>query len=140
MKVSQDVSRTLNSVTTSARLEHDAWEVQAGWFLTGEDNGFKAPAPRSPWGSGGFGAVEIVARVSQIDFDNDAFVDGPASFADPNSSVSRARAIGLGVNWYLTQNVRVAVNYETTKFDGGTANGADKGSEGLLFSRLQLAF
>ena len=54
--------------------------------------------------------------------------------------MTQARAIGVGVNWYPTQNVKVVVNYETTKFDGGAASGADKGSEGLLFSRLQLAF
>jgi len=139
-QVAQEVSRTTAAGTTSANLKHNAWHVQAGWFLTGEDNGFKSPAPKKPWGAGGFGAIEIVARFSQIDFDDDSFIGGGASFADPNSSVTKARAFGLGVNWYLTRNLKIAVNYETTKFDGGAANGADKGSEGLLFSRLQVGF
>lgn len=139
-QVSQEVSRTTANGTTSDKLKHDAWHVQAGWFLTGEDNGFKSPAPKTPWGAGGFGAIEIVARFSQIDFDDASFIGGSASFADPSSSVTKARAFGLGVNWYLTQNLKVAVNYETTKFDGGAANGGDKGSEGLLFSRLQVGF
>lgn len=54
-------------------------------------------------------------------------------------SAAAARAWGVGVNWYLNQNVKFVVNYDRTTFDGGNADGADRQRETAIFSRMQFA-
>lgn len=61
------------------------------------------------------------------------------SLADPAKSAGRARSWGAGVNWHLNRSVKLALDYERTKFKGGAAGG-DRESEGAVLSRLQLAF
>ena len=122
---------------TSATLEHDAWSLTAGWVLTGEDAGYRGVAtPNRPFvaGGDGWGAFELVARVGELDVDGAAF----PLFADPATAATRARSWGLGLNWYLNSNVRVAVNHVHTRFDGGAAGG-DREDEKTVFSRLQLS-
>ena len=60
-------------------------------------------------------------------------------FADPTRSAAAARAWGVGVNWYLNQNMKFVVNYDRTTFDGGNADGADRQRETAIFSRIQFA-
>ena len=50
------------------------------------------------------------------------------------------KALGLGVNWYLTKQVKVSVNYEHTTFAGGAADGADRPSEDFVVTRFQHSF
>jgi phosphate-selective porin OprO/OprP len=51
-----------------------------------------------------------------------------------------ARAYGVGLNWYLNQNLRWSFNYEHTRFEGGAASGGNRPDEQALFTRFQLAF
>jgi len=44
------------------------------------------------------------------------------------------------VNWYLTANAKLALNYSHTAFDGGAAGGSDRNDEKALFTRAQIAF
>ena len=60
-------------------------------------------------------------------------------FANPASVARSARAWAVGLNWYLNKNLRVMLDYERTKFDGGAATG-DREDENILFSRFQIAF
>lgn len=122
---------------TRADLENTAWQATASWVLTGEDAGYRGVAkPSKPFSPGsGWGAWEIVGRYGELEIDGDAF----PLFADAAVSARRAKAWTLGVNWYLTSNLKLVVNYLDTQFDGGAATG-DREDEKAVFSRLQVAF
>ncbi|ROU08365.1 OprO/OprP family phosphate-selective porin [Lysobacter enzymogenes] len=120
-------------------LDHRAWQVTAGLVLTGEDAGYRGVArPNQPFtvGSAGWGAFELVARYGRLEIDDAAF----PRFADPNAVAAAARSWGLGLNWYLTANLKLVANYTQTAFDGGAANGRDREDEKAFFTRAQLAF
>jgi len=124
---------------TAAELENTAWQATASYVLTGEDASYrgvvKPSHPFSP-GKGGWGAWELVGRYGVLEIDDRAF----PVFADPAVSARRAKAWTLGVNWYLTSNLKLVVNYLDTQFEGGAAAGADREDEKAVFSRLQVAF
>jgi len=129
----------------TAELEHTAWQAEGSFFLTGEKAGFRSPAPKRPFDlkEGGLGALELVGRYGELDLDPAAF-PVYASFA---SSVQKAKAWGVGVNWHFTRAVKVAVNYERTTFTGGApalsgANGAtgDREPENAVITRFQTSF
>ncbi len=123
-----------------ADIRNDAWQVVTGYVLTGENASFRGVTkPSRPFtvGGDGWGAVEVVARYGALTIDDKAFDDG---FSSINSSAREATSFGVGSNWYLTGNVKVALNYTQTHFDGGAAGGADRNEEKAVFARLQLAY
>lgn len=140
--LSQDVTRVTANGTRSASLDNRAWQLQLSWFVTGEASSFKTPAPRTDFSldKGTWGALELVARVHELDIDDDAFVGGADSFANPATAASKARSWGVGANWYLNQNVKLSINYDVTSFDGGAANNADREDEKALFTRVGVNF
>ena len=140
--VSQEVTRVNNSARRSDKLGISAWQLQASWFLTREEESFKGFTPGSTFepGKPGIGAWELVARVHQLKIDDDAFAGGGESFANPATAARKASAWGVGVNWYLNQTVKISLDYDQTKFDGGAADGGDRPNEKAIFSRLGLAF
>lgn len=120
-------------------LDHRAWQLVAGWVLTGEEASYKGVTkPNQPFtlGSAGWGALELVARYGQLDIDDDAF----PRFADPAAVASEASSWGLGLNWYLTGNFKLVANYTQTQFEGGAAAGADREDEKAFFTRAQFSF
>ncbi|MDR2220150.1 MAG: OprO/OprP family phosphate-selective porin [Methylobacillus sp.] len=155
-EVSQEVRRT--DIDRHDTLKNNAWHVTANWILTGEDASFKGVSPKSPFTTDGkgWGAWELIARYQENNIDKDAFSTAAAGpgvrFADPRTNAESAKSWAVGVNWYLNQWVRLAVNYEETHFDkGGSVNNAgaatggftdvrDRDDERLLFSRLQVSF
>ncbi len=143
VKVDQDVSRQVTAAERrSAELNNSAWQFMVSYFLTGEQasyNNFVAKSTFEP-GRQGWGAWEIAARFEELRIDNAAFLGGAASFADPAASPRAAIAYGIGLNWYLTQYVKLMLNYERTRFDGGAALGADRPDENALMLRFMLAF
>jgi len=142
VQVSQDVSRdTPNSGRRSDTLDHSAWQIQFGYFLTGEEQAIRGYKPNSVFSpkNGTWGAWEIVARYHELDIDDDAFVGGADSFANPASAASKASSWGVGVNWYLNQNYKWSLNYDVTSFDGGAATG-DRPDEKALFTRFAVGF
>ncbi len=154
-RVSQDVSNG----TKTASLDNEAWQIAASYLLTGEDASFKGVKPKQPFDTdkGGWGAWELVARYQENNIDNAAFSTASSgaglSFADPRNNAKSAKSWAAGVNWYLNQNVKLALDVEDTSFDGGgnvnatgTAgagsfiNIANRPSERTLFTRLQLSY
>jgi phosphate-selective porin OprO/OprP len=129
----QEVRRT----TTTATLTHRAWQTSGSYFLTGEYAGFRSPTPKKPFDlkAGTFGAVELVARYGELDIDDDAF----PVFANPTSAASKAKGLGVGLNWHLNKQIKVAVNYEHTTFEGGGTTG-DRASEDFVVTRFQHSF
>lgn len=140
-RVRQGVARTNGTVTRAALLTMSAWQVQLSWLLTGGQESFGSVTPNAPFhlGEPGWGALELVARAHELRVDSQAFTGGADSFANPASGAQRARAVGVGVNWYLNRNLKWALDYEVTRFKGG-AVGGDRPDEKALFTRLQLAF
>lgn len=136
----QEVTR---GATTSA-LEHDSWQVAASFTFGGAPSfrGVQVKKPFDP-AAGGWGALEIKARIAELDVDDDAF----PFFASPTSSASFAESWGVGLNWYLNRSLRVYLDYEQTSFEGGAAIGgtagslvADRPDEKIIFSRFQISF
>ena len=149
-----DTSITPN---TNKKLRHEAWQIAVSYFLTGEDASFRGVRPKQDFDFGtGWGAWELVARYSEINLDEDTFKDPTGTsftgaYADLSTSAKSARSWTGGVNWYLNQNTRVALNYSHTTFDGGAGVGTspinaagtnmrDRPDEHALLTRLQLAF
>lgn len=127
--VAQDVANT-------------AWNVTLGWVLTGEDSTFEGVAPRQPFvsGNGGWGAFQVVARASKLAVDDDAFTGTALTrVADSAASAREATDTGIGLNWYISRLIRVDIDYDQTRFKGGSAGG-DRPDEKVLISRFQFAF
>jgi phosphate-selective porin OprO/OprP len=74
-------------------VANEAFDVTAGWVITGEDASYKGVTPLEPFDpwNGKWGAFELVARYDQLDIDKDAFRLG---FADPKRSVESEQGFG----------------------------------------------
>ncbi len=133
-EVSQDLINSSNNRRTE---HHSAWQLSASWLLTGEDASFRGVKPYSPFKAGpdgGWGAFELVARIQGNDIDASL----PTAFRHASNAYAwSAKSSAIGANWYLNENAKFALNYELTRFDGGTLDGK---SERLLVARYQLAF
>ena len=134
------VSQAVKSGANSANLKNDAWQIAASWLLTGEDASYTGVKPLTPFKSGpegGWGALELLARYQENKLDDNA-----GTYADrAKGYASAAKTWGLGVNWYLTQDSKVAINYDLTTLDNVTTGTVLKGDkEHFLVARYQLAF
>lgn len=140
--VSQDVTRRTASGVRSDALDNSAWQLAAHWFLTGEEQAFRGFKPNTVFSlaDGTWGAFELVGRYQELSIDDAAFAGGADSFADPAVSARQASAWGLGINWYLNENLKWVLNYERTSFDGGGAGGADRDDEEVFLTRVALGF
>jgi phosphate-selective porin OprO/OprP len=140
-QVRQDVERATSVGLRSDTIDTTAWQLAASFFLTGEEASFRGYKPNSSFSldKGTWGGWEVVARYQQLDIDDAAFAGGSDSFADPLTSARQARTIGVGLNWYLNQNVKWVLNYEMTSFDGG-APGGDREDEEAILTRVALGF
>jgi phosphate-selective porin OprO/OprP len=145
---------------TKRTLNHDAWQIAASYLITGEDASFKGVKPKRDFDldKGGWGAWELVARYHELNLDPDTFRNKAGTsyssniYADLSKSVKSAHSYDLGVNWYLNQDVKVALNYLHTTFDGGDivkgqtsidAAGTrvrDREDENAVFARFQIAY
>ncbi len=140
-QVSQDVSRTTPAGTRSDSLDTTAWQLAASFFLTGEEESFRGFKPNNVFSlaNGTWGAFELVARYHELDPDDDAFLGGTDSFADPAVAARKASAVGVGLNWYLNENLKWVLDYEQTSFDGGAPTG-DRDDEKVVLTRFALGF
>jgi phosphate-selective porin OprO/OprP len=140
-QVKQDVSRTVAGTTVSDTLTNSAWQGQFSWFITGEEESYRGFTPGSTFqpGKPGSGAWELVARIQELDIDDDAFAGGANSFANPLTAISRETSYGVGVNWYPWNTVKLSLNYDLTSFEGGAATG-DRADEQAIFSRFAINY
>jgi phosphate-selective porin OprO/OprP len=110
------------------------YSVQAGYFLTGESRGYKGTSfDRTKVKSelldeGGWGAIEVVARYSSLDLnDDDAGVAGGAM-----------DDVTLGLSWYASSYAKLMVNYVMATLSD--ADGDEVGKESALAARMQFDF
>ena len=87
------------------------WYVSGTWAVTGEKKAAGLSKPRRPFMRGGFGALEVAARLEELKFSS-AGTDGI-----PSSSVradvieaSSDRVATIGASWHLNQWVKIQLN------------------------------
>jgi phosphate-selective porin OprO/OprP len=91
------------------------WNVTAFYFLTGEQITRRRNLlePINPIGMHGgfygFGAVELFARVSELQLSNNVFSDG---FADPHFWTNRCTTMDIGFNWYLNHYIKFTFDWQ----------------------------
>ena len=131
MRTTQDVSRS----SRTEPLTNDGWEATASYVLTGEATSDRGVRPKHPFDPphGQWGALQVVARYSELRIDPIAFSHGLAA----TTASAKAAALALGANWYPASVVKYYVMYERTSFEGGTAARPD---EHVILFRMQLAF
>jgi phosphate-selective porin OprO/OprP len=115
-------------------ITNHGWGITGSYVVTGEhtsDRGVR-PAHSFDPSAGHWGALQIVARYSQLTVDPAAFTSGIAS-----ATASRdANAFAVGVNWYPAAVIKYYATFERTAFDGG----ALRPTENVVLFRAQLAF
>lgn len=137
------VTQAVTRATNHRDVTHRAWQVYATWVLTGEDASFTRVTPRQNFDAdkGTWGALEVGARVSGLEVDGAVFEGSTGTrLADPAVSARKATDYGVVLNWYLNRSVKVQVNYDQTRFQGGAAGGRDLPDERVLITRFQAAF
>ncbi len=125
-----------NAAGTGA-LNNSAGHVTAS-FVVGGDASYEGVKPHHALNlaSGDFGALEIGVRYGWLDVDQAAF----PTAADPTKSVNRARDVGVALNWQLSRNLKVAGDFDETRFDGGAKGSANRNTEKVGIGRFQIAF
>jgi phosphate-selective porin len=86
------------------------WYVSGTWAVTGERKARGLDSPPQPLFQGGFGAIEVAARVESLAFGEG---DAPGASISPRADVlfgNRDRVVTLGANWYINRWVKVQAN------------------------------
>ncbi|HET7698075.1 MAG TPA: porin [Vicinamibacterales bacterium] len=95
----------------------DGWYVSGTYALTGEKKS-RVQRPRKPLFQGGFGAVEVGARIESLRFRSG--VSGETPSTSPRADVivgNRNQVTTLGVNWYINRFVKIQANFIREKLD-----------------------
>jgi phosphate-selective porin OprO/OprP len=132
-------TRLINETDT---FTDTGYVVQGSYLLTGEDASYGWVKPRHPFDArnGFWGAWEVAARISNVAAQTRQFQLG---FANPSVSAKEATEWSVGVNWYLSHNVKWQFDYANTFFNGGagtTAVPKDRPNESVFESQLQISF
>jgi phosphate-selective porin OprO/OprP len=101
------------------RVPVEAFYVQASYLLTGETrSSIGIVKPNSPFsihdGQYGTGAIEPYFRYEYLDIGNQVFTAG---FADPNNWANRLFQTHTGVNWHMTQYVKLTFDWNHAEFN-----------------------
>ncbi|ACB75343.1 OprO/OprP family phosphate-selective porin [Opitutus terrae] len=141
----QDIAVDATGLTRT--FENTAWRATVGYVLTGEEATKSGVNPKTAFsvGDGGWGAFEVVARVSGLDLDSALTRPVAAGGAglSRNNNVKSAFAYGLGLNWYLNRSARFLINLENTEYEGAktpTAAIGARDDELVFITRAQLTF
>jgi phosphate-selective porin OprO/OprP len=147
------------------RIEHDSecavcasgddpdfsgWYLEASWILTGEtrvyqpnanNNGMATyvnPHVAAPFALGGSGAWEIVARYSTLDLNWQAGALGTTCVPAACIRGGEQKIWSIGLNWYLSNNVRFLLDYMHVDVDKLNRSGAQVGQTfNVVGTRLQ---
>lgn len=93
----------------------DASYVQLGYILTGESRPYKGGKFKRVKPDSKSGAWEVVARVA----------NGEANFSDTELGNADAQEIGVGVNLYLNNNVRLGATYSVSENNDTDEEGSE---------------
>ncbi len=126
----QPISRS----NSHADMVNQGWGVTGSYVLTGEPASERGVRPRHNFdpSTGNWGALQLLARYSQLRVDSGAFA---AQFASASAS-QKASAFTIAANWYPSSYLKYYATFERTSFDGGAA----RPTENLILFRAQVAF
>jgi phosphate-selective porin OprO/OprP len=130
VRSTQEVSRS----NSSDDVTNSGWEVTGSYVLTGEaasDRGVRPNHTFDP-STGKWGALQLVARYSQLRVDPLAFTSGLAAA----TASRKASAFTIAANWYPAAFIKYYATFERTSFDGG----ASHPTEHVILFRTQLVF
>jgi phosphate-selective porin OprO/OprP len=124
----------------SFTAKNEAWRATVGYVLTGEASSGNVN-PKKPFtpGGDGWGAFEVAAFASGIDFDDELFANFPGTQDGGIAEAGNARlatSFGLAGNWYLTRNISVRLNLEETRFHKAFTRDTEKAAS----LRLQVQY
>ena len=131
VRSTQEIARS----GSQSDVTNEGWGATASYVLTGEttsDRGVRPARPFDPAG-GHWGAVQLVARYSELHVDRRAFAAGLAA---PGSSRDAA-SVTVGANWYPSAFIKYYATFERTSFKGGAV---PRPREHVILFRTQVAF
>lgn len=133
--------RRTDTVTQGTLDEDDvdttAWNVSLTWLLTGEKKTLEARiVPKSSVADGGWGAFELAVRAAGLEIDDEIFSAGVATRAGNDDQVT---TFTVGINGYLTRNVRISPNVVVEKFNEEITAKEEDTFHGVLV-RFQIDF
>jgi phosphate-selective porin OprO/OprP len=148
LSVASTTTGAVSGPNNNVNQNNKAYQIQASYVLTGEDNSFSGIKPLRNFDplKGAWGAWQLAARWSELSMDNQTF-----RVLDPTQSASKASAWTVGANWFLNKNAIIRTDLEEGMFLGGagysTGSGAttkyfisNRPSELVFSTRFQLAF
>ncbi len=135
-----------NSLNSRTQVPVESFYVQASYLLTGETRssiGIVKPLNPVNFGRGkgwsGTGAIEPYFRYEYMDIGNQIFTGG---FSDQNNWANRLFSTHVGMNWHLTQYVKMYFDWNHVEFNNPVlfAPGRRQKTSDLFMARLQLYF
>jgi phosphate-selective porin OprO/OprP len=93
-------------------IRGQGWYLAGTVALTGDSKSKGLDATKHPIFQGGFGAVEVAARVERMTFDSTAQNDSIPSTSPRADKIlgNSDKALTFGVNWYLNRWVKIQFN------------------------------
>lgn len=127
-----------------AELKNEAWQLAAGYVLTGEASSAAGVVPRTNFdlAGGTWGAFEVVGRYANLKVDDATF----PTFASAASNADEATSLGVGLNWYLAKAAMLKIDYYQTDFGFSSLAPATptaavvRQDEKAFITRFQLTF
>ena len=98
--------------TDLSPIRGEGWYFAGTVAVTGDNKSKGLDATKHPIFRGGFGAVEIAARVEKITFDSTAVNESLPSTSPRADKIlgNSDKAITFGVNWYLNRWIKIQFN------------------------------
>ncbi|WP_437205563.1 porin [Planctomicrobium sp. SH664] len=128
----------------SVRVPTQAWHVQFGYFLTGEEVTRRTfVQPKRPFdlraGKRGPGAFELTARFENLSIGRELFDGG---LADPNLWTNKVFTTDLGLNWHLNKFVKIYFDWQHCDYGNPVyyRPGRAKDDLNLFWTRFQTYF
>jgi phosphate-selective porin OprO and OprP len=133
-----------SSLRARTKVPVEAFYIQASYFLTGETrSSLGIVKPNHPFdlrkGKFGTGAIEPFFRYEYLDIGSQVFTNG---LADPNLWANRVFQTHVGVNWHLTQYIKLYFDWNHAEFNEPVlfAPGRRQKTSDMALIRVQIFF
>jgi phosphate-selective porin OprO/OprP len=111
MRVSDERLALSVEDTALSPITSTGWYLSGTWAITGEKKASGLDTPRRPVFRGGYGAVEVAARVERLEFRSSAPGQTPSTSPRADLILGNGdRVVTVGANWYLNRWVKVQGN------------------------------
>jgi phosphate-selective porin OprO/OprP len=124
-------------------IHNKAFEAAATFVFFGADASYDFVHVRTPFDPQNyhFGALELAARIGHLDLDTNAF----PNYAGATASVRGATEGALGLNWYISDNAKLAFDWDHTEFQGGAKTAPElqaqhREAENIWLMRAQVVY